>query len=155
MIGSKRLAAGLALALSMAFVPAALASDYDRMLKVATDQARVLKIDRPAETVIIGNPSIVDVTIHDAATLVLTGRSYGVTNLVVLDARGNAIIDEQVIVTSNEIGTVRVYRQAQRVTFACSPECEPTVTIGDDGTSFDSSFGQFQTRQTMAVSATK
>lgn len=155
MLGLKRFAAGLALALAVAPIPSAVASDYDTMLKVATDQARVLKIDRPAETVIIGNPSIVDVTIHDAATLVLTGRSYGVTNLVVLDSSGTPIIDEQVIVTSNEIGTVRVYRQAQRVTFACSPECEPTVTIGDDGPTFQSSFSQFETRQSMAVGATK
>ncbi|KQT54032.1 pilus assembly protein CpaC [Aureimonas sp. Leaf460] len=151
----KRFAAGLALVLAIVPASEALAFDSDAMLKVATDQARVLKIDRPAETVIIGNPAIVDVTIHDASTLVLTGRSYGVTNLVVLDARGNSIVDEQVIVTSNELGTVRVYRQAQRVTFACSPECEPTVTIGDDGGTFDASFGQFQTRQSMAVGAAK
>lgn len=155
MLGLQRLATGLALALSITLVGDALAADADAMLKVATDQARVLKIDRQAETVIIGNPSIVDVTIHDATTLVLTGRSYGVTNLVVLDGRGDPIIDEQVIVTSNEAGTVRVYRQAQRVTYACSPECEPTVTIGDDLRTFDNASAQFQTRQAMALGAVK
>jgi Flp pilus assembly secretin CpaC len=155
MHGLKRIAAALALGLAAISTHGAAASDIDDMLKVATDQARVLKIDRAAETVIIGNPAIVDVTVHDAETLVLTGRSYGVTNLVVLDGDGKPIIDEQVIVTSNEAGTVRLFRQGQRVTFACSPECEPTVTIGDNPDAFAASNGQFQTRQAMAFGASK
>ncbi|KQT44506.1 hypothetical protein ASG43_14330 [Aureimonas sp. Leaf454] len=152
MLGSQRIA-GLALGFALAATALANAADIDTMLKVATDQARVVKIDRAAETVIIGNPAIVDVTVHDAETLVLTGRSYGVTNLVVLDGDGKPIIDEQVIVTSNEAGTVRVFRQAQRVTYACSPECEPTVTIGDDGQNFTASAEQFKARQSMAIGA--
>ncbi len=37
------------------------------------DQARVLRIPRKASSVIVGNPSIADITIHDARTLILTG----------------------------------------------------------------------------------
>jgi Flp pilus assembly secretin CpaC len=155
MLGLQRIAAGLALALAFAPAPSAHAVDAADMLDVKTDQARVVKIDRAAETVIIGNPAIVDVTVHDAETLVLTGRSYGVTNLVVLDGEGKPIIDEQVIVTSSEAGTVRVFRQEQRVTYACSPICQPTVTIGDETGTFMNSYTQFDTRQSMAVGAVK
>lgn len=120
-------------------------------LKVELDQARVLKIDRPAETVIIGNPAIVDVTVHDAETLVLTGRSYGITNLVILDAQGATVVDEAVIVHGSEEGTVRIYRQSQRATFSCAPECEPTMTVGDTPEAFGLAADQFGQRQTMAT----
>jgi Flp pilus assembly secretin CpaC len=132
---------------------AAPAFAQDAALSVSIDHARVLKIDRAAETIIVGNPSIVDVTVHDARTLVLTGRSYGVTNLVVLDAQGDAVIDESVAVGSVETASVRVYRQAQRSTYSCSPHCEPTVTIGDDSFAFEAAASQFGTREGLARGA--
>ncbi|MEF2070745.1 pilus assembly protein N-terminal domain-containing protein [Consotaella aegiceratis] len=141
--------AALVLAITAGIGAAAAASDD--MLQVTVDHARVLKIERPAATVIIGNPAIVDVTVHDSETLVLTGRSYGITNLIILDDGGTPIMDESVVVRSFEDKTVRVYRQASRITYACAPECEPTVTIGDDETAFTKASGQFQTRQQMAL----
>lgn len=149
--------------LAALLVPAALivgpahaaGSDKDDLLHVIVDHAKVLRIARPAETVIVGNPSIVDVTVHDSQTLVLTGRSYGITNLVILDRDGKSILDENVAVKSFEQDTVRIYRQAQRQTLSCSPECEPTVTIGDNGNAFNNAVGQFNARQSMATSAMK
>lgn len=138
---------------ALACLHAAAAAETEKRLEVAIDHARVLKIARRAETIIIGNPSVVDVTVHDSQTLVLTGRSYGITNLVVLDNDGKAILDESVLVTSNEDGTVRIFRQADRVTYACAPQCEPTVTIGDSDYSFSNAAGQFGTRQSMATGA--
>lgn len=143
----------LAALLSMAAAPAFGASPDDGRLMVSVDHARVLKIDRAAETVIIGNPSIVDVTVHDATTLVLTGRSFGITNLVIIDRDGKAIIDQEVAVQSDEAGTVRIYRQADRTTLACLPTCEPTVTIGDNDAAFTGATGQFSARQAMASGA--
>ena len=127
----------------------------DGRLVVAVDHARVLKIDRAAETVIIGNPSIVDVTVHDSTTLVLTGRSFGITNLVILDGDGKSIVDEEVAVQSFEAGTVRIYRQSDRTTLACLPTCEPTVTIGDNDGAFNAASGQFTARQSMALGNAK
>lgn len=121
------------------------------MFEVSVDHARVIKIDKVAETIIIGNPSIVDVTVHDAETLVLTGRSYGITNLIVIGRDGEAIIDEEVSVRSFEKGSVRIFRQASRTTYACAPECEPTVTIGDNPYSFTSAAEQYDVRQGMAA----
>ncbi|GGD05370.1 pilus assembly protein N-terminal domain-containing protein [Aureimonas glaciei] len=120
-------------------------------LQVSVDHARILKIDRPAASVIIGNPSIVDITVHDSHTLVLTGRSYGITNIVVLDSDGGSIIDEEVAVRSFEKGTVRIYRQAERTTLACLPNCEPMVTIGDTQAAFSAAAEQFNTRQTISA----
>lgn len=129
------------------------ASDHGATLGVAVDHARIIEIDRPAATVIVGNPAIVDVEVLSSERLVLTGRSYGITNIVILDQAGEMILDEQVAVQTFENNTVRVYRQASRVTYACAPKCEPTVTIGDDTNSFQQANQQYATRQAMATEA--
>ncbi len=63
---------------------------------VTVDRAKVFRISSPASTVIVGNPAIADATVEDDVTLVLTGRSFGVTNLIVLDHEGNPIVDETI-----------------------------------------------------------
>ncbi|SKA21853.1 pilus assembly protein N-terminal domain-containing protein [Consotaella salsifontis] len=152
---SARLLASAAFALAAIVAAPAARAETDPMLEVIVDHARVLKIDRPAATVIVGNPAIVDVTVHDSETLVLTGRSYGITNLIILDDAGQSIMDESVVVQTFENKTVRIYRQAERVTYACAPECEPTVTIGDETSAFARATSQFKTRQEMALGAAK
>ena len=94
------------------------------MMRVYMDHARVLKLDRPVSKVIIGNAKIADATVADPKTIVLTGRSFGATNLVLLDIDGNAILDERILVSIDEGNTVRVYRQTQRSVLSCTPNCE-------------------------------
>jgi Flp pilus assembly secretin CpaC len=94
------------------------------VLRVYMDHARVLKLDRPASKVIIGNSKVADATVADPKTIVLTGRSFGTTNLVLLDVDGNAILDETVLVSIDEGNTVRVYRQTDRSVLSCTPNCE-------------------------------
>lgn len=96
----------------------------DDLLRVYMDQARILKLDRNVSKVIVGNADVADVTVADARTIVLTGRSYGATNLVLLDAGGNAILDERVLVSVDEANTVRVYKQTDRSVLSCAPACE-------------------------------
>ncbi|OJF91518.1 hypothetical protein AX760_20520 [Pararhizobium antarcticum] len=115
------------LALAMAglsqLVPVA-ASAAEEMMRVYMDHARVLKLDRPVSKVIIGNSAVADATVADARTIVLTGRSFGTTNLVILDADGNAIVDERLLVSIDEGNTVRVFRQTNRSVLSCTPNCE-------------------------------
>ncbi len=120
---------------------------------VTIDRAKVLRISRPADTIIIGNPSIADATIQDQRTLVLTGRSFGVTNIVILDADGEPIVDETIVVQGHETNTVRIYRRAVRETLACSPVCEPTLTIGDNSDSFQTASGQIKERNALSDAA--
>ncbi|MBB3998435.1 pilus assembly protein N-terminal domain-containing protein [Aureimonas pseudogalii] len=142
-----RLVAGLALLVVPTLACAAGSATGE--MQVAVDHARILKIPSPAATVIIGNPSIVDVAIHDSETLVLTGRSYGVTNVVVIGTGGEVVFDDSVTVTTAEDHSVRVYRQASRSTYSCSPQCEPKVTIGDNQDDFGLAARQFKIREEM------
>ncbi|NTJ41137.1 hypothetical protein G6L28_00800 [Agrobacterium larrymoorei] len=111
------------LAIVAAMPVTGLAAEED-MLRVSMNHARVLKLDRPVSKVIIGNAKVADATVADATTIVLTGRSFGTTNLVLLDAQGNAIVDERVLVSIDEGNTVRVFRQTARTVLSCTPNCE-------------------------------
>jgi len=151
-------AALVAAAFSVASITAAQAAEPDTFgentqqvtLQVTVDRAKVVRIAKPAETIIIGNPAIVDAAVQDSRTLVLTGRSFGVTNIIILDVDGNPIIDETVVVKGHETNTVRVYRRSIRETLACSPVCEPTLTIGDDAAAFKHAESQIRSRNKMA-----
>ena len=93
-------------------------------IRVFIDQARVVKLARPADTIIIGNPEIADAAVQDASTVVLTGKGFGVTNLVILDRDGAAIVDGQVLVSRTAANAVNVYRRAEVQALSCSPYCE-------------------------------
>lgn len=101
-------------------------------IDVNVNMARVLRISAPAATVIVGNPGIADVTIQDPQTLILTGKSYGQTNLIVLDSLGEPIADTLIEVVQMQAGVTTVYQGQIRTTLACAPVCQPTVMMGDD-----------------------
>jgi Flp pilus assembly secretin CpaC len=122
-------------------------------IEVVVDRAKVMRIARPADVVIIGNPAIADATIQDSQTLIITGRSYGTTNLIVLDATGQAIADEIVTVGPQDENVVTVFRRASRQTLSCTPECSPMLAVGDDQGSFNSINDQIQMQVGMTDAA--
>lgn len=93
-------------------------------IEVTMNQAKIVKLTRPADTIVVGNPAIADASVQDASTIVLTGKGFGVTNLVVLDQEGSPIIDEQVTVVRQDASSVRIYRRASVQTMSCTPYCE-------------------------------
>jgi Flp pilus assembly secretin CpaC len=115
------------LAVMVVSTPAAAADD---VLRVYMNSARILKLDRPVSKVIIGNSEVADATVADSKTIVLTGRAYGTTNLVLLDADGNAIVDERILVSIDESNTVRVYKATDRTVLSCTPNCEEHAKTG-------------------------
>jgi Flp pilus assembly secretin CpaC len=122
-------------------------------ITVMVDRAKVMRISRPADVVIVGNPAIADATIQDNKTLIITGRSYGSTNLIVLDADGQAIADEVITVGAPDDQVVTVYRRASRQTYSCTPNCSPTLAIGDTPGIFDSVNSQIQAHTTLSDDA--
>ena len=121
-------AARLATAALILVSTAAGAVADEPLMRVYMDHARVLRLDRPVSKVIIGNDKVADATVADAKTIVLTGRSFGTTNIVLLDADGNAIVDERILVSIDEGNTVRVFRQTDRSVLSCTPNCEEHAT---------------------------
>ncbi len=114
------LLAAAALAITAFIVPAQAGSG----IEVTMNQAKIVKLSRAADTIVVGNPAIADASVQDASTIVLTGKGFGVTNLVVLDREGSPIIDEQLTVVRQSATTVRIYRRSQVQTMSCTPYCE-------------------------------
>ena len=111
------------------FVPmhGALADDF----LVQFDQSRLLRLARPAHDVIVGNPSIADVSIQGSRLLVVTGKSFGVTNLIVLDDDGAVIINRKMIVQGDDAKFVNLQKGVTRQSYNCFPTCQPALVIGD------------------------
>ena len=103
----------------------------DEKVVVTLDQAKIMRIASPAGTIIIGNPSIADATLQDSQTLVITGRGYGSTNMIILDEAGEPVADTQVVV-QGPTDTVTVYRSRFRFTYTCQTNCAPAAAPGDD-----------------------
>jgi Flp pilus assembly secretin CpaC len=100
------------------------AQEDESLMRVFLNHAKILKLDRPVSKVIIGNALVADATVADSRTIVLTGKAFGTTNLVLLDVDGNALLDEQVLVTIDEKRTLRLFRQTERTVYSCTPSCE-------------------------------
>ena len=126
-----KFALALALLLALPAIAAPALAEDDAPITVNVNMARVLRINAPAATVIVGNPAVADVTIQDPQTLVLTGKSFGQTNLIVLDGTGNPVADTLIEVVQLQAGTVTVYEGSARTSLACAPVCQPTIMLGD------------------------
>jgi Flp pilus assembly secretin CpaC len=140
--------AGLATASVLAALPAA--ADP---IEVVLDRAKVMRVSRPADIVIIGNPAIADATIQDNQTLIITGHSFGTTNLIVLDSASQVIADEVIMVAPQNDQMVTVYRRASRQTFSCTPDCSPVLAVGDNATTFDAVNSQISSQTTLSSAA--
>ena len=73
----------------------AIAARADEAVNVALNQARILRMPEKTKTIVIGNPMIADVTMQRNNNLVLTGKTYGSTNLIALDDKGNIVADRK------------------------------------------------------------
>lgn len=120
----KRLFAGLGLACILA--APALADD----LAVVKDQSKVIKLTAQASTIVVGNPSIADVAMQDGMTAVLTGKGYGTTNVIAMDADGRQIASFRISVTSETARAVTLMRGNQQVSLSCAPRCQAVETSG-------------------------
>jgi Flp pilus assembly secretin CpaC len=110
--------------ITVSLLPLVPAHSTETGINVVMNQAKIVKLSRAADTVIVGNPEIADAAVQDASTIVLTGKGFGTTNFVVLDAQGNAIVDEMVVVSRNDANSMRIYRGKEIETLSCTPDCE-------------------------------
>ena len=106
---------------------AALASDVSVMI----DEVRLVRLDRAGAEVVIGNPSVADVAVQNSRLLVITGKTIGMTNLVVLDAGGKELLNKKVTVTLDPRRFVVLYKGIGRYSHMCNERCRPSLVPGD------------------------
>jgi len=110
-------------------VPTPLNNTYS----VGLNKTEIVRLPSAASAVLIGNPEIADVSIHSADTIFVIGRSYGETNIVVLDTNGHTVINANIQVNNvlPRNGVRVFYGSTDRETFNCTPYCAASPVLGD------------------------
>lgn len=144
---------------SVALLTVAMSSSYaiadNKPIMVALDRAKIVKVPPGVQTMIIGNPLVADVTMLKGNTsMIVTGRSFGSTNLISLDAAGNPIDESLIKVTASEQSVV-VLRGTAQESYSCNPRCAPTIALGDDPKFMNDGIANVKTRNGAALTGGK
>jgi Flp pilus assembly secretin CpaC len=138
------------IAVTLAFIEVASpAATAEEVINVLIDQARIAKVPERTTTMVVGNPLIADVSIQAGGTMVVTGKGYGVTNLIALDRAGK-VLSDQLVQVKSPVDNVVVYRGTARESYSCAPDCERRITLGDSPEYFDSTLNETGNRNTRA-----
>ncbi len=93
-------------------------------LNLTPDKSELVRLDREASSVIVGNPGQVAVMLDTPRLAVIIPRSPGATYFTVLDKDSNVIMQRHVIVASPKKNYVRVRRSCANA--GQNAECQPT-----------------------------
>ena len=86
---------------------------------------KILTFDRSIATVVIGNPEVADARAQTDRTIVVVGKSVGITNLVALNHAGAEVFNALVMVGARDRGKVVVHSRRQLNeywAYRCTPE---------------------------------
>ena len=115
----------------MAGIPGA-AHAGDTIYRIDLNKTQILRLPAPAGSIVVGNPDIADVTVHSPGLVMVVGRGFGETNLVILDRDGQTMVEADVQVTAiTPSNGVRLFKATSRQTYTCAPYCQPAPTLGD------------------------
>ena len=125
--------------------------DVSRDVSVGIDQARALRLDTDAAAVAVGNPSIADAVVQQSDLILLIGRSFGATNVLVFDRAGNQTASFLVNVVDVSPRQVTLNRGRGRYSYNCAPRCEAILKVGDAPEWVDMVVGQTGAEQGLAA----
>lgn len=100
-------------------------------LRLEPDQSKLISLASQPATVVVGNPVYADVTVLDNKILI-QGRAFGKTSVIVLDAKGKQIANLDVVVANTGNNRLTVFKNGERYSYVCLPDCERTLNIGDN-----------------------
>jgi Pilus formation protein N terminal region len=146
--------ARLGFAASLGFVMALSAQGVmaEEVISLNLDRATIIRAPANTAMVVIGNPGIADVAVQKSGVLVLTGKSFGETNMIAIDAEGKMISESWLRVKgAARTSNVVVYRAGEPETYSCTPDCQPTVSLGDSDKFFGRTGGQTGARNGFAA----
>lgn len=125
----------LSTAMLIVNIPAAYAG---APISLQTDQTQMIALASEPGTVVVGNPSIADVSVNGKQVF-LHGRAFGSTNIIILDASGNQMASFDVMIQHDSPNDVAIFTadskketRAVRVSYTCAPLCQREMIPGDD-----------------------
>ena len=117
---------------------------------VEAHKTKQLKLRGQAATIVIGDPRVADIAVHDENLIFVTGRTFGTTNLLIYNADGKSIFNGDVVVTTNSSNFLSINRAGETNSYDCTPRCRSIVSIGDDQAYFDNVVSQTRQVQNIA-----
>ncbi len=147
----RRLFAAGAAAATLAAMPVRAEPAPQDSVSVQVDNAKVIRLPERTQTVVVGNPMIADITLQKNGVVVLTGKSFGTTNLIALDGKGAMLAESTISVQAPQASIITVQRGLDRESYSCTPNCQPSVQLGDASKYFDDTSKQAEQRRNMAT----
>ncbi len=123
-------------------------------LTVIADRAKVVRIAGEISSIIVGNPSFADVSVQKDF-IIVHGRNFGQTNILVLDEKGETLANLEVTTIRGPDRNISVYRGGQKASYACAPKCESTLQVGDSKEYFNTVKQSIDTKMDLANRAGK
>jgi Flp pilus assembly secretin CpaC len=99
-------------------------------MNVPLSETRPLSLPGSAADVLVGDAAIADVTVVDHHHLLIHGKAFGRTNLVVMDEAGRTVFSGPIIVGASDEDHVSVFRGAQQSDYSCGTRCEKISGAG-------------------------
>ncbi|MDQ7249900.1 pilus assembly protein N-terminal domain-containing protein [Dongia sedimenti] len=90
-------------------------------------EARVVKLAKPATSIVVGDPTVADVTLDTPDTIIVFGKTPGETNILVLSDKQELLLDWPVVVSPITARHVSVLNASgdeapTEVLYACGTE---------------------------------
>lgn len=104
----------------------------DAAREIPLNQIIEIKLPENSAAVLLGNPEIADILSQGRATVVISGKRIGQTNLLVKDRDQNIIRNIAIAVSAANTRNITIFRGAERTDFACSQSCEMLKTESKD-----------------------
>jgi hypothetical protein len=123
-------------------------------VNILQDQAKQVSLTGEAATIVVGNPTIADVTTR-GTTVFLHGRSFGTTDVIILDADGNQLALLDVTVSRGGSSGVNVFRAGAKYSYGCAPLCESTPEPGDQKDYYTDTMGHVKLKGEAATGLAK
>ena len=111
---------------------------------VEVGKTEALKLKKNAASVALCNPNVADVAVHSSTLLFISGKSFGTTNLLIMDNDGHTIYSADVVVTSNASNLVTVNRAGSDYSYDCAPNCRAGMVVGDNSEHFVRAYSQIK-----------
>ena len=85
--------------------PPAVAAD----IVINPNEDLLVKLPPRVATIVVGNPLMVDVHMAARGVMVLTAKSYGETNIIILDRAGTVLMEKTILVSKQYDDELVVY----------------------------------------------
>jgi len=126
------------------------ASAFAGQFTIESGKTKPLRLTTEAASVVVGNPNIADVAVHNGKLIFISGKTFGTTNLMIFDKAGNTIYSNDIVVTTNTANLVTVNRGGSNFTYDCAPDCRASLSVGDSDAHFNSTSEQIQVQAEMS-----